>query len=88
MEVASFTEKPHKKVLTESNSPLKTYYKNILSLSFGILLMFWILLQSGCIVISTAGTIAATAVNTTVSVAGHTVKTAVDVVVPDGEDKD
>lgn len=52
------------------------------------LLLIGICCQSGCIVISTTGAIAATAVNTTVSVAGHTVKTAVDVVTPDGDDED
>ncbi len=51
-------------------------------------LMLWILVQTGCIVISTAGTVAATAVNTTVSIAGHTAKTAIDVVTPDGDDDD
>lgn len=46
------------------------------------------LAQSGCIVISTAGAVATTAVKSTVSIAGHTAKTVIDVAIPDGDDKD
>lgn len=57
--------------------------KSIFILTFLLLAM---LLQSGCIVIGTAGKVATTTVNSTVSIVGHTAKTAIDVVVPDGDD--
>ncbi len=47
---------------------------------------FLLAMQTGCILISTAGTVATTAVNTTVDIVGNTAETAVDVVTPDGDD--
>jgi len=68
---------------------LKTFPKHTsLKWFLNVGIVIWLLLQSGCIVISTAGAVAATAVNTTVSIAGHTAKTAVDVITPDGDDDD
>jgi len=61
---------------------------NTLRIVLKLILLLWIVFQTGCIVISTAGSVVTTAVKSTVSIAGHTAKTAIDVVTPDGEDDD
>jgi hypothetical protein len=40
----------------------------------------------GCILISAAGTVATTAVKATVGIAGETIETTADVLIPDGDD--